>query len=119
MKSFFAVLEIKNLSIDMAVYLPSASCVCFVSTCRLYSDEGFDSTKSVYTAKLKELTDLGEPVENRLYETNNRQVCYSLPCWLFAMAWDVVWSGVVVSRGLEVCRLCYALHGYIYMWHVM
>lgn len=39
---------------------------------RLYSDEGFDSTKSVYTAKLKELTDLGEPVERRLYETINR-----------------------------------------------
>ena len=41
---------------------------------RLYTDEGFDSTKSVYTAKLKELTDLGNPVEARLYETNNRQV---------------------------------------------
>lgn len=65
-----------------------------VSVCRLYSDEGFDSTKSVYTAKLKELTDLGEPVENRLYETNNRQVCYAL-LWLFAMAWDIVWSGPV------------------------
>ncbi|CAM9772641.1 unnamed protein product [Scytosiphon promiscuus] len=39
----------------------------------LYSDEGFDSTKSVYTAKLKELTDLGDPVENRLRETNQRQ----------------------------------------------
>ncbi|CAM9320236.1 unnamed protein product [Ascophyllum nodosum] len=39
----------------------------------LYSDEGFDSTKSVYSAKLKELTDLGQPVENRLYENNNRQ----------------------------------------------
>ncbi|CAM9352873.1 unnamed protein product [Pylaiella littoralis] len=39
----------------------------------LYSDEGFDSTKSVYTAKLKELTDLGNPVENRLYETTHRQ----------------------------------------------
>lgn len=38
----------------------------------LYSDEGFDSSKSVYTAKLKELTDLGNPVENRLYETNHR-----------------------------------------------
>lgn len=41
---------------------------------RLYSDEGFDSSKSVYTAKLKELTDLGNPVENRLYETNHRNV---------------------------------------------
>lgn len=41
---------------------------------RLYSDEGFDSTKSVYTAKLKELTDLGNPVESRFYEANNRQV---------------------------------------------
>ncbi|CAN0559992.1 unnamed protein product, partial [Laminaria digitata] len=46
----------------------------------LYSDEGFDSSKSVYTAKLKELTDLGNPVENRLYETNHRQV--SLSCLL-------------------------------------
>lgn len=45
----------------------------FVSL-RLYSDEGFDSSKSVYTAKLKELTDLGNPVESRLYETNHRQV---------------------------------------------
>eukprot|EP00752_Nemacystus_decipiens_P011694 g10378.t1 len=39
----------------------------------LYTDEGFDSTKSAYTAKLKELTDLGNPVEARLYETNSRQ----------------------------------------------
>ncbi|CAN0120875.1 unnamed protein product [Ectocarpus fasciculatus] len=39
----------------------------------LYSDEGFDSTKSVYTAKLKDLTDLGNPVESRFYEANNRQ----------------------------------------------
>ncbi|CAN0475393.1 unnamed protein product [Ectocarpus sp. 12 AP-2014] len=39
----------------------------------LYSDEGFDSTKSVYAAKLKELMDLGNPVESRFYEANNRQ----------------------------------------------
>ena len=51
---------------------------CLIS--RLYSDEGFDSSKSVYTAKLKELTDLGNPVESRLYETNHRQV--SLSCLL-------------------------------------
>lgn len=70
-------------------------CVCVsFSVCRLYSDEGFDSTKSVYTAKLKELTDLGEPVENRLYETNSRQVCYAL-LWLFAMEWCIVLSGTV------------------------
>ncbi|CAM9137702.1 unnamed protein product, partial [Sphacelaria rigidula] len=41
----------------------------------LYSDEGFDSSKSVYTAKLKELTDLGEPIEKRMYEATNRQDC--------------------------------------------
>lgn len=53
--------------------IPPAAVVVVV-VARLYSDEGFDSTKSVYTAKLKELTDLGEPVENRMWETNHRQV---------------------------------------------
>lgn len=43
---------------------------------RLYSDEGFDSTKSVYAAKLKELMDLGNPVDRRFYEANNRQVTH-------------------------------------------
>ncbi|CAM9415568.1 unnamed protein product [Choristocarpus tenellus] len=41
----------------------------------LYSDEGFDSSKSVYAGKLAELTALGLPIESRLYEANNRQSC--------------------------------------------
>lgn len=61
---------------------------------RLYSDEGFDSSKSVYTAKLKELTDLGNPVENRLYETNHRNVSMSLFLWL---GWGVL-RGSPISK---------------------
>ncbi|KAG5189610.1 heat shock protein 70 [Tribonema minus] len=38
----------------------------------LYSDEGFDSTKSVYAGKLKDLQALGGPLEARLYESQNR-----------------------------------------------
>lgn len=61
------------------LYLPS-----ILDGGRLYSDEGFDSTKSVYTAKLKELTDLGEPVENRLYEEKNRPV-RCVKCFIFCV----------------------------------
>jgi hypothetical protein len=39
---------------------------------RLYSDEGFDTVKSVYAKKLEELTALGTPLETRLYEAQNR-----------------------------------------------
>lgn len=38
----------------------------------LYSDEGFDSTKSVYQAKLDELRKLSSPVEFRLTESTER-----------------------------------------------
>lgn len=40
----------------------------------LYSDEGFDSTKSVYQAKLDELRQLTSPVEFRLSESTERSV---------------------------------------------
>jgi hypothetical protein len=40
--------------------------------CRLYSDEGFDTVKSVYAKKLEELSALGTPLETRLYEAQNR-----------------------------------------------
>ncbi|CAN0348214.1 unnamed protein product, partial [Discosporangium mesarthrocarpum] len=39
----------------------------------LYSDEGFDSTKSIYSSKLEELTSIGSPVEARLYEATHRE----------------------------------------------
>ena len=38
----------------------------------LYSDEGFDSTKKMYSSKLKELTDMGAPVELRFQEAAER-----------------------------------------------
>ena len=43
----------------------------------LYSDEGFDSTKSVYVAKLSELTAVGKPVEIRKYEHSERPIAQS------------------------------------------
>ena len=43
----------------------------------LYTDEGFDSTKKVYVAKLKELTDLGEPIEFRLKQSTERPAAKS------------------------------------------
>jgi len=39
----------------------------------LYSDEGFDSTKSVYTAKLEEVQKFGTPIERRQVESRARQ----------------------------------------------
>lgn len=39
----------------------------------LYSDEGFDTTKSVYCDKLKEVKGIGAPIEMREVETNTRQ----------------------------------------------
>ena len=38
----------------------------------LYTDAGFDSTKSVYTAQLKELSEMGKPLEFRLQESTER-----------------------------------------------
>ena len=39
----------------------------------LYSDEGFDTTKSVYADKLKEVKTIGAPIEMREVETSTRQ----------------------------------------------
>jgi len=38
----------------------------------LYSDEGFESSKSIYISKLKALADLGKPIKFRLSESTNR-----------------------------------------------
>lgn len=43
----------------------------------LYSDEGFDSTKSVYTTKLDDVKKFGTPIERRQVETNARQTTIS------------------------------------------
>ncbi|GLE08798.1 hypothetical protein PINS_up020213 [Pythium insidiosum] len=43
----------------------------------LYSDEGFDSTKSVYQAKLDELREFSSPIEFRLTESTERAVATS------------------------------------------
>ncbi|KAJ0412700.1 hypothetical protein ATCC90586_002330 [Pythium insidiosum] len=43
----------------------------------LYSDEGFDSTKSVYQAKLDELRKFSSPIEFRLTESTERAVATS------------------------------------------
>lgn len=40
----------------------------------LYTDEGFDSVKSVYVAKLKELTDSGSSIDQRYRESVSRPV---------------------------------------------
>jgi len=40
----------------------------------LYSDEGFDSTKSVYQGKLDELRKLSNPIESRYQESTERPV---------------------------------------------
>lgn len=38
----------------------------------LYSDEGFESAKSVYATKLSDLQTLGTPLDTRLWESQNR-----------------------------------------------
>lgn len=43
----------------------------------LYSDEGFESTKSIYAAKLKVLTDATAPAEFRLKESSSRAATIS------------------------------------------
>lgn len=89
---------------------PAPACppVFFVGI-RLYSDEGFDSSKSVYTAKLKELTDLGEPIEKRMYEATNRQVRLKLTCDKDGLVVLVDWlrfqhvSHLIVLRCSQSC----------------
>ncbi len=39
----------------------------------LYSDEGFETTKSVYAEKLTGVKALGDPIEHRVVESNTRQ----------------------------------------------
>lgn len=43
----------------------------------LYSDEGFDSTKSVYMTKLDDVKKFGTPIERRQVEANSRQTTIS------------------------------------------